>query len=149
MFLYITVLLFGTVGNLEVILIICKFKHMKKTAGNFFILNLAVCDLLTPMINISFDLYLVEGNCRWHLGPALCSVTFSYNFHRHVILPDSRCDLLESLQNPATPTQKAFRCKNGENSDSLCAPLLSHFCYSPCSHVGVVSKWSLYGDLAQ
>ena len=131
-------LVFGTVGNLEVILIICKFKHMKKTAGNLFILNLAVCDLLTPMINISCDFYLVEGNCRWHLGPAMCSVTFSYIFHRHVVLSNSSCDLLGSLQNPATSIQKAFRCKKGENSDSL-LPHVVTLELSPSGHCAEVS----------
>lgn len=73
-FLYTTILLFGTVGNTVVILIICKFKHMKKTPGNYFILNLAMCDLLTPMISIPLDLYLVESNYRWHLGAEMCKV---------------------------------------------------------------------------
>ena len=73
-FLYTTILLFGTVGNTVLILIICKFKHMKKHPGNLFILNLAVCDLLTPLISIPLDLMLVERYYRWHLGPAMCKV---------------------------------------------------------------------------
>ena len=72
--LYVLILIFGTVGNTMIILIICKFKHMKKTPGNLFILNLAVCDLLTPLISIPVDLALVENNYVWHLGPVLCKV---------------------------------------------------------------------------
>lgn len=73
-FLYTTILIFGTVGNTGLILTICKFKYMKKYPGNLLILNLAVCDLLTPLISIPLDLMLVERNYRWHLGPAMCKV---------------------------------------------------------------------------
>ena len=77
-FFYTTILVFGTVGNTVLILIIWKFKHMKKYPGNLFILNLAICDLLTPLISIPLDVMLVESNYRWHLGPAMCKVLPSF-----------------------------------------------------------------------
>lgn len=73
-FLYVMILVFGTVGNTVIILIICKIKHVRKTPGNLFILNLAVCDLLTPLISIPFDFVLVESNYKWYLGPVVCKV---------------------------------------------------------------------------
>ncbi|XP_068713512.1 neuropeptide Y receptor type 2-like [Montipora foliosa] len=73
-FVYAAILVFGTVGNSVVILTILKHKHMKKSPGNFFILNLAICDLLTPLISIPFDVLLVETNYKWPLGPTTCKV---------------------------------------------------------------------------
>lgn len=72
--LYAMILIVGTVGNTMIILIICKFKQMKKAPGNLFILNLAVCDLLTPLVSIPLDLALVESNGKWYLGPVLCKL---------------------------------------------------------------------------
>ena len=72
--LYAAILVFGTVGNIMVILIVLRFKDIKKSPGHFFILNLAVCDLLIPLISIPFDVLLVETNYQWHLGPTMCKV---------------------------------------------------------------------------
>ena len=72
--LYAAILVFGTVGNIVVILIVLRFKDIKKSPGHFFILNLAVCDLLIPLISIPFDVLLVETNYRWHFGPIMCKV---------------------------------------------------------------------------
>ena len=72
--LYAAILIFGTVGNIVVILIVLKFKDGKKSPGHFFILNLAVCDLLIPLISIPFDVLLVETNYQWHFGPTMCRV---------------------------------------------------------------------------
>lgn len=74
MFLYVAILILSSVGNTMVIIIICKFKHMKHLPGNLFIVNLALCDLLTPLISIPLEMMLVETENTWVLGPALCKL---------------------------------------------------------------------------
>ena len=47
---------------------------MKRLPGNLFILNLALCDLLTPLISIPLEMAMVENNYTWVLGSALCKL---------------------------------------------------------------------------
>lgn len=72
--LYAMILVLSSVGNTMVIIIICRFKHMKRMAGNLFIVNLALCDLLTPLISIPLEMALVENGNTWVLGSALCKL---------------------------------------------------------------------------
>lgn len=72
--LYVMILVLSFVGNTMVIIIICRFKHMKRMAGNLFIVNLALCDLLTPLISIPLEMALVENDNTWVLGSALCKL---------------------------------------------------------------------------
>lgn len=74
MFLYVAILILSSVGNTIVIIIICRFKRMKRLPGNLFIVNLALCDLLTPLISIPLEMMLVENQNTWVLGPALCKL---------------------------------------------------------------------------
>lgn len=74
MFLYVVIILLSSVGNTLVIIIICRFKHMKRLPGNLFIVNLALCDLLTPLISIPLEMILVENGNTWVLGLALCKL---------------------------------------------------------------------------
>ncbi|KAL9960365.1 hypothetical protein ACROYT_G033813 [Oculina patagonica] len=72
--LYVIILILSFVGNTMVIIIICRFKHMKRLPGHLFILNLALCDLLTPLISIPLEMALVENENTWILGEAFCKV---------------------------------------------------------------------------
>ena len=47
---------------------------MKRLPGNLFIVNLALCDLLTPLISIPLEMMLLENENTWVLGPALCKL---------------------------------------------------------------------------
>lgn len=73
-FLNVVILILSLVGNAMVIIIICRFKHLKRVPGNLFIVNLALCDLLTPLISIPLEMALVENNYEWPLGAVLCKL---------------------------------------------------------------------------
>uniref|UniRef100_A0A3Q3ID56 Neuropeptide Y receptor type 2 n=1 Tax=Monopterus albus TaxID=43700 RepID=A0A3Q3ID56_MONAL len=67
---YSTIILFGVIGNSLVIYVIYKFKYLR-TVTNFFIVNLAVADLLVNMLCLPFTLvYTLYG--EWKFGRVLC-----------------------------------------------------------------------------
>ncbi|EDO39067.1 predicted protein, partial [Nematostella vectensis] len=68
---YFIILACSTLGNGLVAYIICSTRSMK-TSSNFLILNLAVCDLLTPLISIPFDFAVEESNYQWLYGEYMC-----------------------------------------------------------------------------
>lgn len=72
MFFYIVIFIFSFVGNIMVIIIICRFKYMKCLLGNLFIVNLVFCDLLIFFISILFEMMLVENVNMWVFGLVLC-----------------------------------------------------------------------------
>lgn len=70
---YFLILSASTFGNSMVAHIINNTKKMR-TASNFLILNLAICDLVTPLLSIVFDFVLEENNYEWIYGGAMCKV---------------------------------------------------------------------------
>lgn len=67
---YSTIILFGVIGNSLVIYVVYKFKNLR-TVTNFFIVNLAVADLLVNMLCLPFTLvYTLYG--EWKFGQVLC-----------------------------------------------------------------------------
>lgn len=67
---YSTIILFGVTGNSLVIYVVYKFKNLR-TVTNFFIVNLAVADLLVSMLCLPFTLvYTLYG--EWKFGQVLC-----------------------------------------------------------------------------
>ncbi|XP_067355051.1 neuropeptide Y receptor type 2 [Channa argus] len=69
-FAYSTIILFGVVGNSLVIYVVYKFKNLR-TVTNFFIVNLAVADLLVNTLCLPFTLvYTLYG--EWKFGQVLC-----------------------------------------------------------------------------
>ncbi|XP_038570746.1 neuropeptide Y receptor type 2 [Micropterus salmoides] len=67
---YSTIILFGVTGNSLVIYVVYKFKNLR-TVTNFFIVNLAVADLLVNTLCLPFTLvYTLYG--EWKLGQVLC-----------------------------------------------------------------------------
>uniref|UniRef100_A0A3Q3LM06 Neuropeptide Y receptor type 2 n=1 Tax=Mastacembelus armatus TaxID=205130 RepID=A0A3Q3LM06_9TELE len=67
---YSTIILFGVIGNSLVIYVVYKFKNLR-TVTNFFIVNLAVADLLMNMLCLPFTLaYTLYG--EWKFGQVLC-----------------------------------------------------------------------------
>ncbi|XP_041839730.1 neuropeptide Y receptor type 2 [Melanotaenia boesemani] len=67
---YSTIILFGVTGNSLVIYVVYKFKNLR-TVTNFFIVNLAVADLLVNTLCLPFTLVytLYDG---WMFGQILC-----------------------------------------------------------------------------
>lgn len=67
-------ILFGSIfGNGMVAYVICSTRKMR-TSSNFLILNLAICDILTPVISIPFDFALEENGYVWLYGGFLCKI---------------------------------------------------------------------------
>lgn len=67
---YSVIILFGVTGNSLVIYVIYRFKNLR-TVTNFFIVNLAVADLLVNMLCLPFTLvYTLYG--EWKFGQVLC-----------------------------------------------------------------------------
>ncbi|KAM6972439.1 neuropeptide Y receptor type 2 [Aplochiton taeniatus] len=67
---YSTIILFGVTGNSLVIYVVYKFKTLR-TVTNFFIVNLAVADLLVNTLCLPYTLiYTLLG--EWRFGQILC-----------------------------------------------------------------------------
>ncbi|KAM6939810.1 neuropeptide Y receptor type 2 [Xenentodon cancila] len=67
---YSTIILFGVTGNSLVIYVVYKFKNLR-TVTNFFIVNLAVADLLVNTLCLPFTLIYTLYD-EWMFGQALC-----------------------------------------------------------------------------
>ncbi|KAL6110914.1 npy2r [Pungitius sinensis] len=80
---YSAIILFGVTGNSLVIYVVFKFKPLR-TVTNFFIVNLAVADLLVNTLCLPFTLvYTLDG--EWTLGRGLCfALPFAQGLAVHV-----------------------------------------------------------------
>ena len=67
------ILLGSSFGNSLVIYIIASNVRMR-TPSNILILNLAVCDFVTPVVSLPFDFALQEYNYVWTFGTATCKI---------------------------------------------------------------------------
>ena len=67
--------LFGIIGNLFVMFF---FGFKMKRAANFrwFVIHLAIADCIYAVVTPSHMLYLMLSNGEWHLGKALCKLTY-------------------------------------------------------------------------
>ena len=72
---YILILLCSTFGNGMLVYIICSTRKMR-TSTNYLILNLAICDFLTPIFSIPFDFALEENGRRWLYGGFMCKLLY-------------------------------------------------------------------------
>lgn len=70
--LYAIMILVGLVGNVLIILVICLNKFMKNST-NYFILNLAICDLAIIFSCVWIQIFLVLSE-NWLLGEIFCKV---------------------------------------------------------------------------
>lgn len=67
---YSAIILFGVIGNCLVIYVVYKFKNLR-TVTNFFIVNLAVADLLVNMLCLPFTLVYTLYD-EWKFGQVMC-----------------------------------------------------------------------------
>ncbi|XP_020917359.1 octopamine receptor Oamb-like [Exaiptasia diaphana] len=76
---YSLILVISLVGNILVILVVYKNKNMRKTI-NYFIVNMAASDLLTPLVvmplQIARTLMLLQWAVPGKFGEALCKIAF-------------------------------------------------------------------------
>ena len=75
--LYVVIFTLSCIGNSLVAIVIIGARGMR-TPPNLLILNLALCDLLTPALSIPFDLALEELNYMWPFGKAMCKVLWPF-----------------------------------------------------------------------
>ncbi|XP_031566322.1 neuropeptide FF receptor 2-like [Actinia tenebrosa] len=71
--IYVVIVVMTMVGNVLVITVIRYDKKMRGSS-HILILNLAVCDLITPTISIPFDLAYEELNYAWPFGGVMCKM---------------------------------------------------------------------------
>lgn len=69
--LYVLILFLSCIGNSLVAVVIIKARGMR-TSSNVLILSLAVCDFLTPVLSIPFDMAYEEKNYIWPFGRVMC-----------------------------------------------------------------------------
>lgn len=69
--LYVLILFLSCIGNSLVAVVIIKARGMR-TSSNVLIFSLAVCDFLTPVLSIPFDMTYEEQNYIWPFGKAMC-----------------------------------------------------------------------------
>lgn len=75
---YSLILLISLIGNILVILVVYKNRNMRKTI-NFFIVNMAASDLVTPLIVMPLQLtrsFITAWAVSGKLGEALCKILF-------------------------------------------------------------------------
>ena len=68
--LYLIIFCLGVFGNLLVIIVVCRNKHMKNVT-NLFILNLAFSDVVMCLFAVPFT-PLASFTGRWLFGRTLC-----------------------------------------------------------------------------
>ena len=73
--LYVVILTLSLLGNSAVVYIILQSRRrIRKTSYVLLVLNLAICDAITPTISIPFDWIFEEHGSRWTLGSVLCKL---------------------------------------------------------------------------
>ena len=70
--LYVLIMIVSLIGNLTLIFVICFNRRMRKST-NFFILNLAVCDLAI-LVSCMWVQIVASINKNWVLGHLFCKV---------------------------------------------------------------------------
>ena len=75
--LYVLILILSCVGNSLVAFVILRARGMR-TSSNLLILNLAICDFITPTLSIPFDLAYEELHYVWPFGKAMCKVLWPF-----------------------------------------------------------------------
>ena len=77
---YCLILLCSFFGNISIIIIVCRRRDLRKTM-NYFIVNMAVSDLLFPLVLIPDQMTkIVSSSFHWHvsgiLGSFLCEMFY-------------------------------------------------------------------------
>ena len=74
---YLIIIFLSVTGNMMVIWTICRNKHMR-TVTNYYILNLAISDLLVSIFVMPLKLLEYTAPCHWHVfnHQSLCSFLY-------------------------------------------------------------------------
>lgn len=89
--LYIVIIIAGIIGNMLVCIAFCLNPVIRISPTNYFIISLAVSDILTVTLCIPFDVEQILLSGRWNHGSFVCSLwTTIYLF----VVPSSILSLL-------------------------------------------------------
>ena len=81
--LYCVGLLASFLGNMFIILIVYKHRDLRKTI-NYFIVNMALSDLVYPLILLLLKITaLVTNSWQWHVSGILGSIFFAVCLNSH------------------------------------------------------------------
>lgn len=124
---YFVILLCSTFGNGMLVYIISSTRKMR-TATNYLILNLAVCDFLTPILSIPFDFALEENNHKWFYGGFMCkflspSATFTVTssaLNLAIISLDRYRNIMHPYRPRLTPKQISWSIFGLHSFSALC-----------------------------
>ena len=73
--LYPLIIFLGILGNVLVCLqILCDKKNFRRPSSRYFVVNLAISDLLVLLMFIPFDLVYLENNLKWIFGQFMCKL---------------------------------------------------------------------------
>lgn len=72
--LYVIIISMATIGSCLVLLTICRWQSLRNSTTNFFILSLAVSDLITATIAMPLDLDLLLHDNKWQYSTLLCEI---------------------------------------------------------------------------
>ncbi|XP_068713591.1 galanin receptor type 1-like [Montipora foliosa] len=102
---YAIIFLLSFVGNSLVAAIILGARDMR-SPPNFLILNLALCDLIIPTVDIPFDLALEESKYIWRFGKALCKIIWpletAFTISSSLTLAVISLERLKAISHPFT-----------------------------------------------
>lgn len=71
----ISIIVVAVCGNSLVCVAICVNKNLRETPSNYFLFSLAVSDILTATLSITFDVdQILKPNWRWDHGPIICKL---------------------------------------------------------------------------
>lgn len=71
--IYVVIFILTIVGNVLVITVIKNDPRMR-SSSHILVLNLAICDLITPTISLPFDLAYEELQYHWPFGVTMCKI---------------------------------------------------------------------------
>jgi hypothetical protein len=88
---YAFISLFGVVGNALVIFLVVKHRGLRTTI-NYYLINLAVADIIISMFCIWIHLIDSVSGAPWVLGPFICKISgflqSEYHHRFHTLLSD-------------------------------------------------------------
>lgn len=70
----ITIIVAAIIGNTLVCTATCLSPNLRKATTSLFIMSLAVSDLLTAILSMPFDVYILHTNGLWFHGEIACNI---------------------------------------------------------------------------